>query len=177
MACRRRSHVTRRASDIAPTADGGVRVRLPLPERDLLRSLPGQLRPLVSGEEQAPTVAGVLFSRGYDDEELEQEYRSLAGDDIVAQRLAALDAFAQTLAGGREFGGTWHIDLDAEQASAWLSAVNDGRLVLGALLGITEESQWEDGPDEDNPASIVLSYLGWLQTELVDALMTTLPEA
>lgn len=166
-----------RSSAITPTSQGGISVRLPLPERDLLRSLPDQLRPLVSGEEQAPNVAAALFSRGYEDDELEEEYRSLAGDDIVAQRLAALEAFAATLDGGTQERGAWRIELDAEQASAWLSAVNDGRLVLGALLGITEESQWEDGPDEDNPASIVLNYLGWLQTELVDALMAALPEA
>ena len=171
---RRRSPVI--DSGIAPTAGGGVAVRLTRRERELLRSLPGQLRPLVSGEEQAPSVSSVLFSRGYADDELEAEYRSLAGDDIVAQRVGALDAFAATLEGGTERLGVWRRELDAEEAGAWLSAVNDGRLVLAALLGITEEAQWEGGPADDNPAGIVLNYLGWLQTELVDALMAALPE-
>ena len=162
---------------VLPDRDGGLRIRLSRRERDLLRSLPEQLRPLVSGEEEAPTVSGVLFSRGYDDDAQEAEFRSLAGDDIVSQRVAALDAFADTLDGGVERDGAWHKELDAEEAGAWLSAVNDGRLVLAALLGINDESQWEQGPDEDNPASIVLDYLSWLQTELVDAMMTSLPEA
>ena len=162
---------------IVPAAQGGVRVGLSRRERDLLRSLPDQLRPLVSGEEQAPVVSGVLYSRGYDDDELEAEYRTLAGDDIVAQRVAALDAFAESLDAGTERDGVWRHELDAAAAGAWLSAINDGRLVLAALLGITEESQWEQGPSDDNPAGVVLSYLGWLQTELVDALMVSLPAA
>ena len=156
---------------IVALPDGGVAVRLSRRERDLLRSLPQQLRPLISGEEQAPTVAGVLYSRGYDDDELEAEYRALAGDDIVAQRVTALDAFAATLDGGAERHGVWRRDLDADESAAWLSAVNDARLVFAALLGISDESQWESDVDDDNPAAIVLSYLGWLETELVDALM------
>ncbi len=161
---------------VAPRSDGGVALRLSRRERDLLRSLPGQLRPLVTGEEAAPTVSSVLYSRGYDDDELEEEYRSLAGDDIVAQRVGALDVFAATLEGGVERDGVWRAELDASDAAAWLSAVNNGRLVLAALLGITDESQWERPPADDNPAGIVLNYLGWLETELVDALMSTLPD-
>jgi hypothetical protein len=163
-------------NSVAPAAGGGVTISLSHRERELLRSLPDQLRPLVSGDEPAPSVAGVLYSRGYDDDELEVEYRSLIGDDIVTQRVSALDAFAATLEAGAEHRGIWTVELDADEAGAWLSAVNDGRLVLAALLGITDESQWETGPADENPASIVLNYLGWLQTELVDAMMTTLPD-
>lgn len=154
--------------------DGGVTVNLSVRERDLLRSLPDQLRPLLSGEEQAPLVTSVLYSRGYDDDEDEEAYRELIGDDIVAQRTAALDTFKATLDGGRIRGTRWRAELDAEQAGAWLSAVNDGRLTLGALLGITEESAWDGGPSDDEPASVVLYYLGWVQEELVAALMGSL---
>ena len=160
---------------IVPARDGGVTVNLSQRERDLLRSLPEQLRPLLSGELPAPTISATLFSRGYDDDELESEYRSLAGDDIVAQRVSALDAFAESLEGGAVTRGRWRAELDGETAAAWLSAVNDGRLVLGALLGIVDESQWESGPSDDNPASVVMHYLGWVEEELVQALMTTLP--
>ena len=161
---------------IVPKVDGGVTVNLSQRERDLLRSLPEQLRPLLSGELPAPTIAATLFSRGYDDDELEEEYRSLAGDDIVAQRVSTLDVFAESLEGGAVTRGRWRAELDEETAAAWLSAVNDGRLVLGALLGIVDESQWESGPSDDNPASVVMHYLGWVEEELVQALMTTLPD-
>lgn len=151
-------------------------VNLSLRERDLLRSLPSQLEPLLTDTSAAPSVAASLFSRGYDDDELEAEYRDLVGDDIVSQRVEALRTFEATLEGGTAAGGRWRAELDAGEAASWLSSVNDGRLVLGALLGITDESEWERGPSDDEPASVVLYYLGWLQEELVDALMSALPD-
>ena len=162
---------------ITPARGGGVTVNLSARERDLLRSLPDQLRPQLTGEAEAPPIRARLFSRGYDDEDLEQEYRELVADDIVRQRVDALDVFMSTLEGGTSRLGRWRAELDADQAAAWLSAVNDGRLVLGALLGINDESQWEGGPADDNPASVVLHYLGWVEEELVGALMFSLPEA
>lgn len=168
--------MTDAAPSVTPLRDGGVSIRLSLRERDLLRSLPEQLRPLLVGDEAAPTVQQRLFSRGYADDELERQYRELVGDDIVDQRLAALDAFAQTLAGGTEVRNRWRADLDADQASAWLSAVNDARLVLGALLGISEESDWEQDPDPDEPTRVVMYYLGWLEEALVGALTAGLAD-
>ena len=161
---------------VTPAPGGGVTVNLSSRERDLLRSLPDQLRPLLTGEAEAAPITARLFSRGYADDELEQEYRELIGNDIVRQRVGALDAFLETLEGGTTRLGRWRTQLDSEQAAAWLSAVNDGRLVLGALVGIVDESQWESGPVEDEPATIVLHYLGWLEEELVEALSATLPE-
>ena len=160
---------------VTPASDGGVRVRLSPRERDLLRSLPEQLRPLLAGEDPAPSLTQRLYPPGYDDEKLQREYAELIGSDIVDQRVAAMDAFADTLRGGTVSRGRWTLDLDAEAAAAWLSAVNDARLILGGLLGITQESQWEEGPTDDNPASVVLYYLGWLEEELVAALMGSLP--
>lgn len=162
---------------IVATAKGGVRVRLSQRERELLQSLPDQLRPLLTGDPNAPTVSARLYPPGYDDEKLEAEYRELIGSDLVTQRLAAMDAFAETLDGGSVTLGRWTTELDAAGAEAWLSAINDGRLILGELLGITEEADWEGGPTDENPTSVVMYYLGWLQEELVSALMGSLPDA
>lgn len=162
---------------ISPATGGGVTVNLSQRERDLLRSLPDQLRPLLTQDHDTPAITSTLYSRGYEDDELEREYRDLVGDDIVRQRVGAMDVFTKSLEGGTVSYGRWRTELDAETAAAWLSAVNDGRLILGALLGIVDESHWEQGPSEDNPASVVLHYLGWVEEALVVALMTTLPDA
>ena len=159
---------------IVAARGGGVTVTLSSDERDFLRTLPEQLEPLLAGDHAVPRLAETLYSRGYDDEELEQEYRELAGDDIVGQRVTAMQTFAATLETGAVTAGQWRAELDAEQAAAWLSALNDGRLALGAILGITDES-WEDELPDDEPSGVVMHYLGSLQTELVDALMDTLP--
>lgn len=155
---------------------GGVRVRLTSRERALLQSLPEQLRPLLSGEGGAPEVRGRLFPPAYHDEEQESEYRDLIGDSLVEERIERLEAFARTLDGGHSGRLSWSAELSADEAHAWLSALNDARLTLGVLLGITDESQWEDGVDRDDPSAVALFYLGWLQEQLLAALMSSLDE-
>ncbi len=158
---------------------GGLQVTIDAAERDALRSLPAQLRPIVSGEADTDLAAAVrtrLFPAAYAEPDLDEEFRRLVGSGLVEQRMQQLDAFSRTLAAGRETLGRWQVELGPDEAHAWLAVVNDTRLTLGALLGITDEREWEGGPDEDDPASVMLWYLGWLEEELVRALMGSLPE-
>jgi hypothetical protein len=159
--------------------DGGVRVTVGAQEHAALVALPPQLRPIVAGEaddDLAEAIRGRLFPAAYADAELDAEFRQLAGEDLVTGRIEQLDAFERTLAAGAPVRGKVRIDLDADEAAAWLAVVNDTRLTLGTVLGITAESQWEGGPDPDDPASAMLWYLGWLEEELVAALMGSLDD-
>ncbi|MGH3665041.1 MAG: DUF2017 family protein [Egibacteraceae bacterium] len=165
-----------RRSGVRRRSEGGVAVRLSGAERELLRSLPDQLRPILAGEQDAAGAVGRLYPPGYDEPDAEAAYRDLVGESLVAERLDALEAFAQTLDGGQLRGPWWTTDLDGEQADAWLSAVNDARLVLGTVLGITDETAWDLGPDDQDPTSVAIYYLGWLQEALVGALMGGLPD-
>lgn len=160
-------------------ASGGLRVTLSARERDALRSLPAQLRPIVSGEadeEPARALRARLYPPASTDAELEAEYRELAGEELVAARVDALETFARTLGQGETRGATWSVELQPEDAQAWLGVVNDARLILAGVVGITSEEQWERGFDADDPASALLWYLGWLEEELVGALLGSLPE-
>ncbi len=163
-----------RRSGVRRAADGGVRVTLTSRERDLLRSLAPQLRPILAGEQDLDTAGGWvrerLFPSAYSDPLDEMEYRELIGDGLARERLAALDAFAATLDGGAEGRLTWSTSLDADQAHAWLSATNDARLTLAMVLGVTDESEWERRPDPEDATTVVLHYLGWLQEQLLAAL-------
>lgn len=159
-------------------SSGGLRITLTAQERDALRALPETLEPVLAGDADGELAAAVhrrLFPRAYEDEESEQEYRSLVRDDLVEERIRAVAAFAATLDRGRESGRSWTIDLEPEEAGLWLTVVNDSRLALGTLLGVTSEQHWQEGPDPDNPASMLLWYLGWLEESLVQALMGSLP--
>ena len=154
---------------------GGVfRVRLSTRERDLLAALPAQLRPLLSGASDLATPTGRvtdrLFPSAYDDPLDELEYRDLVGTQIGEDRLAAVEDFARTLNGGTTRRSTWTAELSGEQAEAWLSALNDARLTLAMVAGVTDESVWERGPDRRDPTSVALHYLGWLQEQLLVAL-------
>ncbi len=62
--------------------------------------------------------------------------------------------------------------LDADEADAWLRALNDLRLVLGTRLDVTEDLDYEN-LDLNEPRGrdlAVYGYLTWLQEQLVEAL-------
>lgn len=145
---------------IQRTRGGTYRVRLPEPERDLLRSLPDQLRALVAraGDPAGDPVVERLFPAAHpDDLELDEEYRSLVRDQLVEDRLSAVEILEASVDA---------TELDEEQATAWLKALNDARLALGVRLGVTEEMTTH--PEME--AFAVYQYLGWLLAQLVDAL-------
>ena len=68
-------------------------------------------------------------------------------------------------------------ELDEAQASGWLTALNDLRLVLGTRLDVSEDLPDIDADDPEAPAYAVYDYLGYLLSEVVDALAAGLPEA
>jgi hypothetical protein len=145
---------------IQRTRDGAYRLRLSDPERGLLRSLPGQLRALVARSEDPagdPVVERLFPAAHPDDPELDAEYRSLVRDHLVEDRLSAVEVLEATVDA---------TELDEEQATAWLKALNDARLALGVRLGVTEEMT----SHHEEEAFAVYQYLGWLLAQLVDAL-------
>ena len=140
---------------------GGFELKLPRAEREVLSSLPGQLRELIESRDPSTTR---LFPPAYqDDPERQSEYQELVGDDLRQKRLQALEIVDQTLQAKR---------LDEEQLLAWLGALNDLRLVLGTRLGIEVETDGEDIADDDPraPTFGLYHYLGWLVSQAVDAL-------
>ena len=144
------------------TRDGAVRLRLPREERELLRTLPAQLRALLDAAPDDPSLER-LFPPAYDDAESEDEYRRLMRDELLDGRRRALEVVEETLDRDR---------LSAEQAQAWLTALNDLRLVLGTRLDVSEEmlARPLDERDPRAPELAVYAYLSWLQEQLVEAL-------
>lgn len=142
---------------------GEVQLRLPPEERDLLRGLPGQLRSMLGDEPEDPALRR-LFPPAYTDApDHEAEYRQLMGDELVEKHLSALTVLEETAEAER---------LTEEQANAWLSALNDLRLVLGTRLDVSEDMLADevDPSDPEAPALALYAYLSWLQEQLVDAL-------
>ena len=157
--------------------DGGLRVTLTRREHAALGALPAQLRAVIDGSADSTLAEAVrmrLFPRAYEDDELDAEFRRLAADDLARGRLDQLAIFESTLERPLPPRGKVRIDLDPDEAVAWLAVVNDTRLMLGAALGITTEAQWEDEPDSEAAASVLLWYLGWLEEGLVQAMMGSL---
>ena len=142
--------------------DGGIRLQLSQDERALLLGLAAEVRSLLEGAPDDPALRR-LFPPAYDDDSDEQAYRELTGDSLLDGRREALELLARTAE--RE-------QLSAEEADAWLRALNDVRLVLGTRLDVQEDTFAEE-PDWNDPrgqALAVYGYLSWLQEQLVEAL-------
>ena len=86
--------------------------------------------------------------------------------DLVEHHRESLETMSATAS------ATW---LDDDQLVAWLAALNDLRLALGSMLGVSEDGEPPvDGADQAE--WIAYMYLGTLQIELIDLLERTLPD-
>jgi hypothetical protein len=152
-----------------------LRVRLTQDEVAVLRGLPDQLR-TVLGEDEDEPVNRRLFPPAYldvADVERDSEYHRLMHDDLVNEKLANLDLVTGSLGRGSTTVRRWTVELTDEEAAAWLGVLNDLRLALGVRLDVTEDFDGDvDDTDPRAPALHLLSYLGWLEEQLLDALQT-----
>ena len=141
--------------------DGRYVIALEWWERDLLRTLPGQLRDLLATDDPALER---LFPPAYlTDAERDEEYRRLMRGDLLSSRLSSLDVLEATVDAE---------ELDEEQLLAWMGSINDVRLVLGTRLDVSED-MGERPFDDDDPraqAYAVYGYLAYLQESVVHAL-------
>lgn len=152
---------------IERTRDGTFRLRLPREERELLRALPGQLRELLEGGDDPGLVR--LFPPAYgDDGDASREFDRLVRPGLLDGKLRALQVLEQTAAADR---------LTEEALTAWMTALNDLRLVLGTRLDVTEEAYGipVDPSDPRAPEWALYHYLSWLQEQVVEALASGLP--
>jgi len=143
------------------TRGGDFQLKLPPAERDVLRSLPGQLRQLLGTDDPALER---LFPPAYRDDPLAQaDYEEMVRGDLISTKLTSIDVMEQTIDTER---------LSEDQLVAWLGAINDIRLVLGTRLEVTEETYEEEIPDDDAraPTYALYAYLGWLEEQVVAAL-------
>jgi hypothetical protein len=137
------------------TRSGRYQLHLSAEERDLLRSLPGQLQELLGTDD--PSLRR-LFPPAYaDDPEHDAEYQRLMRDDLLERHRAALDVMAATVDA---------TELDADQLAGWLSALNDLRLVLGTQLNVTEDDVGGGG----TVLHEVYLYLTYLEESVVETL-------
>ena len=119
------------------TRGGEFLLKLPPVERDVLRSLPAQLRQLLGTDDPALER---LFPPAYRDDPLAQaDYEEMVHGDLISKKLTSIDVMEQTIDTER---------LSEEQLLAWLGAINDLRLVLGTRLEVTEEMYEEEMPDD-----------------------------
>ena len=158
----------RREGTASETADGGVEPQLSRDERTLVANLASELRSLLDGDTDDPSLRR-LFPPAYDEEADETAYRDLMGSELLNGRREALELLARTANQKR---------LSADEADAWLRALNDLRLVLGTRLDVQEDMLLDNLRPDDPRASglAIYGWLSWLQEQLVAALSAGLEE-
>jgi hypothetical protein len=180
---------------------GGARASLAPQEASLLRSLVGQIVALVApdgpptaGQADGPLarweaelaadlpssspddpVLARLLPDGYrDDPEASQEFRKYTESSLRSAKQQAAQQMLDSLPEAADKDGKIKIQLNHDQATAWLKALNDVRLVLGVRLDVTEdfEDQWARLQADDPQWAVyeVYAWLGAVQESLVQAL-------
>jgi hypothetical protein len=116
-----------------------------------------------------PVLARLLPDAYRDDPEAAGEFRRYTEQGLRSGKVAAAQTVLDTLPAG---GG--HVRLGPEDAQAWLRALNDVRLAIGTVLGITEDYEDEmaaaSWADPRSAYLEVYHWLGYLQDSLVRAL-------
>ncbi|GII45890.1 hypothetical protein Psi02_23140 [Planotetraspora silvatica] len=163
----------------------GVSVKLDAGEVSLLVSLVSQVLDLVepgaTGDDPLERALGIgspetpsdpvlarLFPAAYaDDDKAAGEFRRYTEATLRDGKRADAATLLETVEPGK-------VQLTADQAMAWLRAINDVRLALGVRLEVTEEVHEEiAGMSEDDPrypAFVTYDWLTYLQDTLVRAL-------
>jgi Domain of unknown function (DUF2017) len=148
-------------------AAGPARPEEPEASLEELAALLGSAGPASPPDD--PVLARLLPDGYRDDPEAAGEFRRYTEQDLRSGKVAAAQTVLATLPAK---GG--QVRLGPEGAQAWLRAINDVRLALGTLLGITED--YEDELEQASwadPRSAYLEvyhWLGYVQDSLVRAL-------
>lgn len=143
----------------------GLEVVLPADEQKVLAALLEQFRELLMVDDD-PGLKRLKPVARPDDPEENRAFVEMVGDQLLQQRLEAIEIVESGVAGAL---------LDEDAVSAWLQTINGLRLVLGERLEVTEDLGPLDDTDPEAPARALYEWLGWLLEQLVDAATRDLP--
>jgi hypothetical protein len=160
--------------------DGRLVVTLPEEAVLVLRQVTDDLGQMVAAREPGP-VTDRMFPRAYLDpteEEAEHEWEELVHDDLSRSRTEALEGLLADLdAAERSKGDRMQMVLEKDGEARWLTALNDARLALGTLIGVSED-EGPEYPDDDPRAAgaQIYVFLTALLGDLVEVLLDEAPE-
>jgi hypothetical protein len=147
---------------------GGWRINLDDEERNLLTRLMGELEALITGPDDNELLRR-LFPVAYpEDEEKEAEYQRLMREELVASRLSAIGSVTHTIDPANA-----GVLLDEGETIAFMQSINAIRLVLGSMLGITDDESADAADETDSPEHHLYDFLSWLLEWTVRSLSPT----
>ena len=154
------------------------------PEVEVLRDLAGQLESLLEGgvpERGGDAARDRLFPRAYLDpteDAAETEWQSAVHGDLVREKSEKLAGLVDSLDEAKlKRNETVEVTLAPEAVEQWVGALNDVRLALGVVLGVTEDEAEVDPDDPRAHGFDLYHWLTWLQGSLIEVLLEAEPEA
>ena len=154
----------RQSGPVERNDDGTFTLNLGEYELEVLLSFADQLKQLVTGDADDPRVRR-LFPVAYaQDEEADNEYQRFMREELVASRVSAIDRVTETLSNQNPISGA--------ELSGLMMTINSLRLVMGTLLGVSDDSEEPEFDDEDDPLAAqwqLYGWLGWFLEWIVDA--------
>jgi hypothetical protein len=142
-------------------------------EAQFLAGLPGELRVVFEGPLDDP-AGQRLFPSPYLDpteEQAESEWQAMVVPDLLRQRLDALERVTASLGRARREGDWMEVELAGDDVQAWLSVLNDTRLVLGSRLGVSEDDDRLPADPTQAGAFQVYVWLTGVEHDLVEQLL------
>ena len=150
-------------------AGEGIHISLDEQETGILRELAKEMRLLLEADIPAQDeVLQRLFPRAYEEEEAQQNYEELIGNELRDVKREALRKVEEALG----TSGPLETELPPSDVDEWLRFLNDVRLAIGTRLEVDETKMERefDPNDPEAPALSVLHWLGWLQGTMLEQL-------
>ena len=164
-----------------PTVDrrgGAIVLTLHPNEVQVLQWVFSDLGRMLSDGSKVDSVTQRLFPRAYLDpteEESEAQWQEMVHDDLVDTRMTAMTDVVRSLDNATPISGrveASELVLDDDQATHWMTVLNDARLTVGTALEVTPEWDFNE-IDPADPSYELHALYAWM-TELLSALVTVL---
>ena len=144
--------------------NGEIDVRLNDSLRGLLQRVGEELREVLLVND--PDLTKRLYPTAYpSDEELESNYQDMVHDQLLMQRLDALDSFQATVEDD---------SIAIEAADDWMTTINQMRLVLGTQLDVGENDADIDEDDPSAQSKVIYQVLSHILEDLTAARIKSL---
>jgi hypothetical protein len=154
----------KKAGPVESLGNGVFRINLSEDERETMLRFVDQLEEVLTAEHSDPRLRRLFPTAYHENPELDAEYQGYMRDELSQSRASSI-ATVRDVLGSED-------SISESQLYAFMMVLNSLRLVLGTLLGVSEDEDTEDVEDDD-PAfgqAQLYGYLGWLLEWTVDTL-------
>jgi Domain of unknown function (DUF2017) len=154
----------KKAGPVESLGDGVFRINLSEDERETMLRFVDQLEEVLTAEHTDPRLRRLFPTAYHENPDLDAEYQGYMRDELSQSRASSIATVREILES--------EDSITESQLYAFMMVLNSLRLVLGTLLGVSEDEDTDD-IEEDDPSfgqAQLYGYLGWLLEWTVDTL-------